>query len=312
MPVIESFINKISFAFKPLIFMLVPLFITIGLIWVWKELFVNKKRRSPLNFELLRSPGYSLSKIIDDLELDIVTYLTFTMFSPMIVYSMYLVQTIDNPNSINYSTLVTYWVMGFVGYTYFLYSLIKLLLSRQKYRQALDGELATAQCLLPVIAGGGRIFHDFQAEGFNIDHVVVTLAGVFAVETKHRLKPTDVNAKDMAKLQFDGKILRFPNWVETSPIEQARRQAVWLSKFLTKSTGEDTQVKPVLAFPGWFVERTARSDVIVINPMNNAFMLKSQDGQPITDDRMKRICYQLEQRCQESAEAKNMKYANRA
>ena len=111
--------------------------------------------------------------------------------------------------------------------------MIKLLKTRQNYRQALDGELATAQCLEPVIAGGGKIFHDFQAEGFNIDHVVVSAAGVFAVETKHRLKPTDVSVKEMAKVQFD--------------------------------------------------------------------------GQTLAEDRKKRLCFQLEQRCQESAEANNKK-----
>ena len=79
----------------------------------------------------------------------------------------------------------------------------------------------------------------------------------------------------------------------------------WLSKFLSKSTGEEVSVKPVLALPGWYVEVKARSDVIVFNPKINSFMLKSQDGQTLTEDRKKRPCFQLEQRCQETADANN-------
>jgi hypothetical protein len=50
-----------------------------------------------------------------------------------------------------------------------------------------------------------------------------------------------------------------------------------------------------VALPGWYVERTGRSDVNVINPKNVAFMLKPADESPIPEDKRKRISYQLEQ-----------------
>ena len=301
----DIFVSGIFLGLKPTIIMLLPLSITIGTVWARHKWFNNKNRRSPLNFDLLRVPGYGLSKKIEDLSFDISSNLAFTMITPLLLYTLYLIQVDEKKNS-----NVVFWlysIIGLSGYLYLLYQMIKLLKTRQKYRQALDGELATAQCLEPVIAGGGKIFHDFQAEGFNIDHVVVSAAGVFAVETKHRLKPTDVTAKEMAKVQFDGKALHFPGWVETAPVDKARRQAVWLSKFLSKSTGEEVSVKPVLALPGWYVEVKARSDVIVVNPKINSFMLKSQDGQTLTEDRKKRLCFQLEQRCQETADSNNKK-----
>ena len=187
--------------------------------------------------------------------------------------------------------------------------LIRIVHKRQKYREALDGELATAQCLESVIAGGAKVFHDIQADGFNIDHVVVAPGGVFAVETKHRLKPTGTNTKDVGKVRFDGQVLQFPGWVEKKPIDQARRQADWLSKFLSKATGESVEAKPVLALPGWWVDRTGRSDVI--NPKNSSFMLKPGNGQGLAEDRKQRICYQLEQKCQESADARSARTAKR-
>jgi len=76
-----------------------------------------------------------------------------------------------------------------------------------------------------------------------------------------------------------------------------RSQAEWLSKALTKSTGDSVTVRPVVALPGWYVERTGRSDVNVINPKNVSFMLKPVDESIIPEDKRKRISYQLEQLC---------------
>lgn len=176
--------------------------------------------------------------------------------------------------------------------------LIRTVKSRQRHREALAGELATAQLLEPIIAGGGRVLHDIQAPGFNIDHVVVAAGGVFAVETKHRLKSTQGKGKEQAKVTFDGQALRFPDWTETKPAEQARAQARWLSERLTKSTGLEVKARPVIALPGWFVENTNRSDVIATNPKACQFMLKARAGEAsLTPDAIKRISFQVEQLC---------------
>jgi hypothetical protein len=53
----------------------------------------------------------------------------------------------------------------------------------------------------------------------------------------------------------------------------------------------------VLALPGWFVDRTGRSDVIVVNPKNTGFMLKPWNGVALPDDQRKRVAYQLAQLC---------------
>jgi integrase len=79
----------------------------------------------------------------------------------------------------------------------------------------------------------GRVYHDFPAENFNIDHIVIGSNGVFAVETKGRAKPVngDVN------VIFDGQGLQFPTHYEKDPFDQAKRQAVWLAKWLTSAVG---------------------------------------------------------------------------
>ena len=79
---------------------------------------------------------------------------------------------------------------------------------------------------------GYRVYHDFPGDKFNIDHIVVGPPGVFAVETKARSKPTSQDRKADAKVKYDGKCLRFPNATDVEFLEQAKRQAEWLSKWL--------------------------------------------------------------------------------
>jgi len=112
---------------------------------------------------------------------------------------------------------------------------------------------------------GAVIFHDLPADGFNIDHVAVTPKGVYAVETKGRSKPNMNRGTEDAKVVYYGKTFHFPGWSESSPLEQARYQEIWLARWLISAVGETVAVTPVLALPGWFVDRKGRSDVLVIS-----------------------------------------------
>ncbi len=56
-------------------------------------------------------------------------------------------------------------------------------------------------------------------------------------------------------------------------------QASWLKKLLGDSTGKTFSVKPVVVFPGWFVERTSRteqSDTWVLEPKALRTFLKNE------------------------------------
>ena len=152
-------------------------------------------------------------------------------------------------------------------------------------RAGIRAEQAVAQELAEMLAGRNRIIHDVQAKQFNIDHVVITPGGIFAVETKSRLKPAAGQGSEAAKVFYDGKGLKFPGWMETEPVEQARRQADWLARHLQAATGERLPVVAVLALPGWYVENTARitDDMVrVINPKNASWLFVKRP--PVLDD----------------------------
>jgi hypothetical protein len=169
---------------------------------------------------------------------------------------------------------------------------------RRKYRQGLEAERATAQNLLPLLAEGCIVFHDFPADGFNIDHIVVAPQAVYAVETKARRKPA-AGGKASARVTYDGRGLTFPTHRETRPVEQAKAQADWLRRFLASAVGEPVRVVPVLALPGWFVELDrdgSRADVIVNNLRNPQFLLRRAAGSDEDPTRRQRIAHALAER----------------
>ncbi|MBN1547047.1 MAG: NERD domain-containing protein [Syntrophaceae bacterium] len=55
---------------------------------------------------------------------------------------------------------------------------------RKNYRLGYEGEMATGQELNMLMLEGYHVFHDFPADRFNIDHIVVSPNGVIAIETK--------------------------------------------------------------------------------------------------------------------------------
>ena len=101
-----------------------------------------------------------------------------------------------------------------------------------------------------------------------------------------------------ATIEYDGKELVFPQGFRTKdPVDQAKRQAQSLAKWLTSAVGESIMVRPVLAFPGWFIKKTAPNNFLFLYGTYQNYK-KILHGQNTLDEQLiKRICHQLEQRC---------------
>ena len=180
-----------------------------------------------------------------------------------------------------------------------LWRLVSHARQARRYREGLDAELAVAQSLMPLVAEGGLVFHDFPCDRFNIDHIVVGRSVVFAIETKSRRKPSE-KGRESARVIYDGTKLTFPTSHETKPVGQARYQAEWLTKFLASGAGEAVRVVPVVALPGWYVESTQRGrpDVLVTNCNNPLFllMMDKKYGPPMSESLRKRVAHALFER----------------
>lgn len=227
---------------------------------------------------------------------DVMGYLMGLMLMPLVLASTHLTQAYAAGRPPSASIIVI--AIGLLSFSFLFYKTYTSMRKVWRLRLGYDAELAMGQELDQLMRKGAAVFHDFPAEGFNVDHVLVVPNGVFAIETKGRSKPNRDRGTEDAKVTFDGKELSFPGWMETKPLDQARTQAQWLSKWLSSAVGEKVAVKAVVTLPGWFVDRKGRGDVLVISGREASSLLKVKQ-EPLPDSLVKRIEHQLEQRCRD-------------
>ena len=116
---------------------------------------------------------------------------------------------------------------------------------------------------------GCRVFHDVPIQYGNVDHVVVSHSGVYAVNFKMLGKLPKNGGNVEVTVDNATNVLRFPDRTVQIPIEQLTTEARCLSDFLTKAVGKQIKAEPMLALLGWFVkDRIGRGPVYVFNPRN--------------------------------------------
>ena len=255
------------------------------------------QRRSPLGIDMLRGPGHTLRQQLEVANEDQLSDLFTLMVLPLLWLCVALAQGHLRGVQEMVRTAPLYVVVGVAFLAFMVRKLLKAAAHLDNLKAGFDAELAVGQELDQLMRRGAFIFHDIPAEHFNIDHVVVAGEGVFAVETKGFTKPQHIKGKAAAKVFCDGELLKFPTWTTKEPLDQADRQAAWLAKWLTGAVGSQVQVQPVLALPGWFVERSGRSVVKVYSGKELAGLLNDAGTQVLTAQDVKRIAHQIEQRC---------------
>ena len=268
-----------------------------GVLLRWRKRHASVARRSPLTEDLLRGPGHGVREQIEKISDDMDTWATQIVLIPLVLYALHLSQSylLGTPEST--SRIIISVVVGVAVVGYGTWRLLRLAQQRERLALGLDAEIAVAQELSQLMREGAVVFHDFPAEGFNIDHIVVCSAGVYAIETKGRSKPKNGDGRKDARVEFDGKALKFPRWIETKPLAQAERQAHWLQKWLSSAIGEPISVMPVLVLPGWFVDGTGRGRVTVFNGKKPSFLLRVKNAEPLSPQAIQRAAHQIEQRC---------------
>lgn len=267
----------------------------LAVVWGRKWRLDRQKLRVPVTEKLLRAPGESLQKKLEALEDDLSTELAMAFVLPLLCASMCLLAS-HTPTA-----GATYVGVGIFGAGTFLLicrRMLRLLDKKRNYKLGLLGERAVGEELNQLMLVGCRVYHDVPNDPYgNIDHVLVAPSGVYAVETKGRRKK-EAAGKEAHKVTFDGHALHFAGGPpENKCLEQAKQQASRLSDWLSKATGEAVEVRPVLALPGWFVDRQGRGEVIVVSGKAVASLVK---GRVVLDaTKITRIAHQLDQRCRD-------------
>ena len=281
----------------PILSIIVLPFVIIGILYLFRFYQKQKRLRSPFTRDLLRSPGQSLLSRLDAINEDLAVYNTSALIVPLIIYSIHISMSYFGgvpETDIRTGTAVC---IGLGFFVFSIYRLIKRLGERRVIRLAYEGELAVGQALDPLRHAGFYVYHDFPADKFNIDHIVVGPKGVFAVETKARSKATTKNRVEDATAKYDGRMLYFPKGDDFKTIDQAKRQASWLSNWLEKAIGEPIAARAIVALPGWFVKRTSSEGIPVVNPKQFSSLFEHIKPRWLSESMLARINAQLDQKC---------------
>lgn len=215
--------------------------------------------KSPLKAKPLRVPGESLDQEIDrwvtDTAMGYYIAAAFTCMLAAMEWLGYLTHAPRQP--------IVFSVLAAIAVPIAVWRFWGIRDRVRQLRQGRDGERVVGQFLERLRDGGGQVFHDIPGQGFNLDHVVISPHGVYAIETKTLSKPWP-----KAVITVEGDSLRVAgNVPDRDPIQQVTCAARWLECLLEQSTGKRFAVRGVVVFPGWYVEqRSDRGPVWVLEP----------------------------------------------
>jgi hypothetical protein len=262
----------------------------------------KKTEKPPQSEKLLRPPGYSLSirldenadKLLDDLlascGLSAIAGIAAWFFGVLFF---------------NHAPFLWIAVCTLVLTLFLIASGLSAIRAFRRYQAAqnirlgLRGEQAVAEALNEAAEFGFRSFHDLPAEEtWNIDHVVVGTRGVFLIETKTYRRRGSKTAQAAHEVIYSGEFLQFPMFKTNKPIEQAKRNAKWLSNYLRNKTGEPVEVFPLVVLPGWFVKIPQKGNfgVNVVNANYLPGFLQRQT-EKIELSQVRRIITALDEKC---------------
>lgn len=257
----------------------------------------QRGERQPLSDKLLRPPGYSLQRMLNDLTDSFMAWFMGAAFFGVLVVIFPRTMPADA-----FAPIVAVSLFATVSAVCTVVALRKLYRIRD-YRRGLLGEQAVAEELQRMIPCGYKIFHDIPCvrgdSKWNIDHVAVGPAGVFAIETKYRTKRPGKNGERDHEAIFDGDRIEFSSGdYDAKAAGQARNNARWLEKELSAATGERVAVQPIVALPGWYVTLKVDSDVKVLSG-KQIYNYITKGPVEYQHKLIHQICHQLEQRCRD-------------
>jgi hypothetical protein len=272
----------------------------------WHRRQRGLKEKPPQSEKLLRPPGYSLSirlyntadAILFDLLIAIALCAFFGGGSEVLA------------EGLNRHVQITWRFISVVtaaqlalgcGCIFFMLRAFRRFDEAQNIRLGLRGEQAVAEMLHDAMESGFHSFHDIPGDGdWNIDHVAVGKRGVFLIETKARRKRGSRNGQAAHEVIYDGQALQFPFYRDAKPIEQAKRNAKWLSNYLRKKTGEPVEVAAVVVLPGWYVTTSERGN-FTVRVMNPKYLLGylQRESEKLGDAQVRRIIATLDEKCRD-------------
>ena len=241
-----------------------------------------KKKKSPV-IPLPRRAGQSLAEQWQDLMDD---RLVAIVFGPAMVWAIVLGVWIQSTRPMS----LRIWVsMAIIATGIAAISCLRLIPRAHALVRGERGERVVAEQLEELRADGFRCFHDIVGDGFNIDHVVVGPAGVFAIETKFRSGSGTIEFRNGEGIFVGGRE------EERDPLKQARGNAREVNQLIRRDAGIEAWVKPLVVFVGdWKIKNAWRdTDVRVITAGDVGRYFAKQDQPQLKRREIELICSHL-------------------
>ena len=250
----------------------------------------RRGRYSPFSENRLRLPGESLRSTMWDLQGKFALWY-FLLY--VVLMAFFLLPTVLIRTPFGGVFLLS---IGLVLLSLIAVRIIRIVQSLFDYKLGAEGEEYTGQELNLLARYGAFVFHDIPYKYGNIDHVVVGYDNIFVVETKSVRKPAGQSGKKESRVEYDGRKLRFPHFTTDAPLRQAQCHADCLARILNEDGRCSIPVVPVVALPGWYIDRTncTVSAVRVINPKRGN-SLRKQIGQRRSCDQFNSAVRKIEQ-----------------
>jgi hypothetical protein len=271
--------------------------ITLLSLHIYRVRLKKKSFCAPADWNSRCDPGESQLTHIDDLDADIRVCSLALIVIPILTCTAHIAYSYLGRQPESWGRIAVSSVGGLVFMGYFIWKLKSLLSERRLVRLAYEGKVAAGQALNQLIADGYRIFHDFPAQDFSIDHLAIGPTGIMAVKTETRYGFRSQGHDGDAVVKYDGRMLHFPKFSDFETIDQAKIQAEWLSQWLSSQVGEDICARAMVAVPGWSVKRTSADGIPVVNPKQFENLFKFIKPRPMPEDLMQRIVLLIEGHC---------------
>ena len=274
-------------------FVLLSLPIAAVLFTTWRERTKDSARNLPPFDELRRRPaGESVRLKVEELGEELDVWL-MTLLTVPLAFALAL----SLQPTVGATTIAFYFLTVAVGAGAAHRKIRPLVELRRRYRLGFHGERFVAEELNLLMADQCQVFHDVPFEKYNIDHVIVGSRGVFIVETKARRKPVSPDGTKHFAVSFDGDALVFPHGKSSAAPAQIRRNVESFSKWISSATGESISASGILTIPGWWVEPSPPSDILVLNPKQIRGAVLAQSRTLLSPAQIQRVCHQLEEKC---------------
>lgn len=248
----------------------VPTGLAVLCAWGFRKWQDRQGRTLPIAGKRIHGAGEQLRKRIDDHTDKMLMGLTTLFFIGPYIVAAWALKRINWPAS---EVDLGDWILfaGFVAIAaWSTWTLIRNGNARRKGLAGLKAEMYTAQELNRLIGDNCVVLHDIPGEGFNLDHVVIGPSAVYVVETKSVRKPRNTGKDDHYKVRQEGDVLHFPDFKSKAPINQARRYAQWLGRYLKEATSQAIPVQATVSLPGWFVDGPISSDPAAVRAFSPA------------------------------------------